>query len=239
MAIATTATFNPDVGDIIEEAFELCGQEARSGSDMRTARRSINYLTLEWANEGLNMWTMEEVILPSSSVIDGTATYEVGDDTISILDMLVRTDHGDVDRQNDIILQRISQNTYQAMPNKLDEGRPVQFVYNRDGVLDVTTGVNESGAFTLWPVPNETGKYTIVYWRMRRIADAGHAGNTMDIPDRFHPAFVYGLAYRLSVKIAPDRTSMLRAEYRDLFAKATEEDREKATFRAVPDLTGY
>jgi hypothetical protein len=239
MAIATTATFNPDIGDIIEEAFELCGKVVRSGSDMRTARRSINYLTLEWSNEGLNMWAMEEVTIASSLIVDGTASYDLPADTIAILDMHIRLNSG-ASTQIDYEIERISQNTYAKIPSKLTEGRPTQFMYNRDGVLDVTTGVDDQSTITLWPIPDETSKYTLVYWRIRRLADAGNsADNTMDIPDRFHPAFVYGLAYRLSVKIAPERTQMLGGEYRELFNKATEEDREKVDLRIVPDLTGY
>ena len=135
MAIAGT-TWNPDVGEIIEEAFELCGKTLRSGQDMVTARRSINYLTLEWANAGLNLWTVDAVSIASSTVTAGTATYAVDTDTISILDMVVRTDDGDTSLQNDILLNRIATTTYAKIPNKLQSGRPTQWASNRGNVQD-------------------------------------------------------------------------------------------------------
>jgi hypothetical protein len=240
MAIATTATFNPEIGDLIEEAFELCGQEVRSGNDLRTARRSINYLTLEWANEGLNLWTVEEQSIASSTIVAGTHTYDLPQDTISILDAVIRTDDADTSLQSDITIDRISWTTYSQIPSKLQTGRPVQYVHNRISVADVTTGVDRPSTVTFWPTPDTSSKYTFVYWRMRRIADAGASvGNTMEIPERFLPSFVYGLAYRLAVKVAPDRVSLLKSEYRELFKMASEEDRTKEDFRIVPDLTGY
>lgn len=241
MAVSSTASWNPDIGDIIEEAFELCGKESRSGQDMRTARRSINYLLLEWANEGYNLWTIDSVTIPSSTVVAGTASYEIEQDTISIIDMVTRLNDGDTALQSDVILQRISTPTYLAIPSKLQSGRPVQWALNRDAVLESGPGdVDDASTFVVWPVPDETDKYTIVYWRLRRMADAGTTADvTMDIPERFQPAFVYGLALRLAIKMAPSRVPMLKQEYNDLFRKAMEEDREKTSLRMVPDLTGY
>jgi hypothetical protein len=240
MAIGTTAVFNPEIGDLIEEAFELCGKELRSGNDLRTARRSLNYLTLEWANKGLNLWMVEEVSIAASVITAGTHTYDIPQDTISILDAVIRTDDGDTALQADITMERISWTTYSQFPAKLQTGRPTQYVYNRIAVTDVTAGVDRPSTVTLWPVPDETSKYTFVYWRMRRMADStGSIASTMEIPERFLPSLVYGLAHRLSIKIAPERSQLLKLEYTELFKEATEEDRIKEDLRIVPDLTGY
>jgi hypothetical protein len=237
MAIATTSTFNPSVGDSIEEAFELCGRELRSGNDLRTARRSINYLTLEWANEGLNLWTVDSQTL---TLVEGTSAYDLDQDTMAVLEAVLRTDSGDTSLQQDTNLERISFTTYSQIPNKLMSGRPSQFNLSRIGVLDTTAGVDTADSMILWPVPDGSGPYEIEYWRMRRIADTGAStSNTMEIPSRFQPAFVYGLAYRLSMKIAPERVPLLKAEYRELFKSATEEDRVKEDLRIIPDLSGY
>lgn len=236
MAIGTTTDFNPTVGESIEEAFELCGKEVRSGNDLRTARRSINYLTLEWANEGINLWLIESNTL---TLVDGTASYDLDEDTMSVLDVVLRTSSG-TEAQFDTTLDRISFTTYSQQSLKNMTGTPTQFTLNRVGVRDVTTGVDRPDSMVLWPVPDGTVAREIEYWVMRRLADAGgNIDNTMEIPSRFHPAFVYGLAFRLSMKIAPARAQMLKGEYTELFKKATEEDRVKEDLRIIPDLTGY
>lgn len=240
MAIATTTAFNPEIGEIMEEAFELCGKEVRSGNDVRTARRSLNYLALEWANKGLNLWTLEENEITAANIVAGTATYDIPQDTISILDMIIRTDDADTALQADITMERVSWTTYSQIPAKLQTGRPTQYFYNRIGVQDVTTGVDRPSTVTLWPVPDLSTTYTLVYWRMRRIADMdGAVSDTVEIPERFHPALVYGLAHRLSIKIAPERSQLLKMEYLDLLKEASEEDRVKEDLRIIPDLTGY
>lgn len=236
MAISATTDFNTTVGESIEEAFELCGKEVRSGNDLRTARRSINYLTLEWANEGINMWLIESNTL---TLVDGTAVYELDADTMSVLDVVLRTGSGTA-AQQDTTLERVSFTTYSQVANKNLTGTPTQFSMNRQGVRDVTAGVDRAEQMVLWPVPDGAVAREVEYWIMRRINDTGgNIDNTMEIPSRFHPAFVYGLAYRLSMKIAPERTQMLKIEYRELFTKAAEEDRVKEDLRIVPDLTGY
>ena len=150
MAISATTDFNPTVGESIEEAFELCGKEVRSGNDLRTARRSINYLTLEWANEGINMWLIESNTL---TLVDGTAVYELDADTMSVLDVVLRTGSGTA-AQQDTTLERVSFTTYSQVANKNLTGTPTQFSMNRQGVRDVTAGVDRAEQMVLWPVPD-------------------------------------------------------------------------------------
>jgi len=239
MAIATTRRFNPDVGDIIEEAFELCGIESRTGNDIRTARRSLNLLTLEWSNEGINLWTVESVDIPSSTIVAGTAGYAVDIDTIDIIEAVIRTDAGDANLQTDYFIEPISRPTYAQIPNKLQSGRPVQYAYHKAGIRDVT-GVDQTGAVVFWPVPDLSNKYTFVYWRMKRMADAGtDASNTMEVPDRFIPALIYGLAAKIAYKKAQDKFPVLEAKAIQLFATAADADRIKTTSRFVPDMDVY
>jgi hypothetical protein len=291
------------MNDLIEEAFERCGLEVRSGYDFRTARRSLNLLTIEWANRGINLWTVEQgqIVLNTRQ-----ALYALPVDTIDILDASTRTNNGSQSNQTDINLSRISEPVYMAIPNKNTTGRPVQMWINRQsgGVASVPqttlvggidaddttitlanaanlptqgfvnignetiayqnivgnqilnawrgqngttaaahlTGVsvfnNQLPCINVWPTPNPPGnQFTLVYYRMRRIQDAGTGIRTQDIPFRFIPCMVAGLAYHLSVKIPgvdPGRMPMLKAEYEQQFQLAAEEDREKAAIRFVP-----
>jgi hypothetical protein len=291
------------MNDLIEEAFERCGLEVRSGYDFRTARRSLNLLTIEWANRGINLWTVEQgqIVLNTRQ-----ALYALPVDTIDILDASTRTNNGSQSNQIDINLSRISEPVYMAIPNKNTTGRPVQMWINRQsgGVANIPqttlvggidaddttitlanaanlptqgfvnignetiayqnivgnqilnawrgqngttaaahlTGVsvfnNQLPCINVWPTPNPPGdQFTLVYYRMRRIQDAGTGIRTQDIPFRFIPCMVAGLAYHLSVKIPgvdPGRMPMLKAEYEQQFQLAAEEDREKAAIRFVP-----
>lgn len=222
MATSGTAVFDMDVAELIEEAFERCGSEARTGYDFRTARRSINMLLMEWANQGINMWTIEEGEIP---LVDGTSTYALPPDTIDLLDAVVRTGTGS--SQVDLTLGRVSFSTYATMPNKNTSGRPSIMKIDRHTPPTVT----------VWPVPNST-PYTVVYWRLRRIQDAADGTNTMDMPFRFIPALTAGLAYKLGFKIpeAMSRLQILKAEYTEAWELATGEDRERATLRLVPRI---
>lgn len=236
MTISTTTSFNPDILDITEEAFELAGLELRTGNDMRTARRSLNLLTLEWANEGINLWMIEE---GSIAMVSGTKEYDVPLDVVSILDVTIRTDDGDAALQSDINIERISQSTYSNITTKLHTGRPTQYWYNRIGIQDTTAGSDTASQLVLWPVP-DSATYTLVYWAIRRIADTGASGtNTMEIPDRFIPSMILGLAYKIAMKKNVARAGMLKGEYREAFELAKEEDRVKEDFRAVPDMDAY
>ena len=303
MTTTGSTAFNLDMNDLIEEAFERCGLEVRSGYDFRTARRSLNLLTIEWANRGINLWTVEQ-----GQIVMNTqqALYALPVDTIDILDASTRTNNGSQSNQTDINLSRISEPTYMTIPNKNTTGRPIQMWVNRQsggtsniaqttlvGGIDADdttitlanaanlptqgfvnigsetiayqnivgnqivnawrgqngttaaahlTGVdvfnNQLPCINVWPTPNPPGnQYTLVYYRMRRIQDAGTGVRTQDIPFRFIPCMVAGLAYHLSVKIPgvdPGRIPMLKSEYEQQFQLAAEEDREKAAIRFVP-----
>ena len=222
MATSGTAAFNLDLNQLVEEAFERCGQELRTGYDLRTARRSLNLLTAEWANRGINLWTIEE---GSINLTNGTATYNLPVDTIDLLDHVIRTGTGQ--NQQDITISRISADTYISIPAKNATGRPIQVWINRQATQP---------SINVWPTPNQDNTYTFKYWRLRRIQDAGTGVNTQDIPFRFLPCLVAGLAFYLSMKLpnAGDRTQFLKQEYEEQWMLASTEDREKADYRLAP-----
>ena len=223
MTTSGTITFNLDLSEIVEEAFERCGSELRTGYDLRTARRSLNLLFADWANRGINMWTIEQGSIP---LVAGTATYNLPTDTVDLIEHVIRTGAGNVSTQADLTISRISVSTYATIPNKLQQARPIQLYIDRQIQPTVT----------VWPVPDNTQPYTLIYWRLRRIDDAGDGVNTMDVPFRFIPCMVAGLAYYLSLKIpgAMDRMMALKAQYDEAWDLASSEDREKAAVRLVP-----
>lgn len=304
MATTTgTTAFNLDMNDLIEEAFERCGQELRTGYNFRTARRSLNLLTIEWANRGLNFWTVEQGQIP---MVTGQAMYPMPTDTINLLDTVIRQSNG-TSNQIDINISSISESTYMSLPNKLAQGRPIQVWYNRQSgqdnpstvtlaanisATDTTITVSNSDSLTtsgfikignetisypnidpvnnqlincargqngttaaahtsgaaltiqnlpainVWPTPNSPGdQYMFVYYRMRRIQDAGSGVSVQDIPFRFIPCMVAGLAYLLSMKlpdIDPNRIMGLKAEYEQQWDLAAAEDRDTSPLRFVP-----
>ena len=223
MATSGTSAFNLDLNDIVEEAFERAGAELRTGYDMRTARRSLNLLFADWANRGINMWTIEQGTI---NLVAGTATYVLPTDTVDLLDHVIRTGAGNSSTQADLTITRISVSTYATLPNKLTQARPIQIWIQRFNTPQVT----------VWPVPDNVQPYQLVYWRLRRIQDAGTGVNTMDIPFRFLPCMVAGLAYYLALKIpnALQRIDILKAQYDEAWGLASDEDREKAAVRFVP-----
>jgi hypothetical protein len=223
MATSGTASFNLDLSEIVEEAYERCGGELRTGYDLRTARRSLNLMFAEWASRGLNMWTFEQGAI---NLAPGVATYDLPTDTVDLLDHVIRTGAGNVSTQSDLTITRISVSTYATLPNKLTQGRPIQVWVER---LDTPR-------VTVWPVPDNSQQYQFVYWRLRRIQDAGDGVNTMDMPFRFVPCMVAGLAYHLSLKVPGglERMAMLKTQYDEAWAIASTEDREKASDRFVP-----
>lgn len=225
MATSGTTAFNLDFTEIAEEAWERAGREMRSGHDLRTARRSMNLMTIEWQNRGINMWTIEE---GSINLVDGTATYNLPADTIDLLEHVIRTGDGDPTTQSDLNISRISVSTYASITNKLIEGRPIQIMVHR-GQANPTA--------TIWPIP-DNNNYILKYWRMRRIEDAGYGAETPDINFRFLPCLVAGLAYHIAMKVPElaERIPMLKAEYDEQFNLAAGEDREKATLRLVPSI---
>jgi hypothetical protein len=301
MSTTGSTAFNLDVNDLIEEAFERCGKELRTGYDFKTARRSLNLLTIEWANRGINLWTVEQGVIP---MVTGQAMYPYPADTIDLMDMVIRQNNG-TSNQIDINISRIAEPTYMSIPNKLTQGRPIQVYINRQsgqenlsgallatgisstdttitltsaaglasagfikmgtetisypnisgnqllncarGQNGTTAAAHNAGAaitvqnlpcINVWPTPNSPGnQYTFVYYRLRRIQDAGSGVYVQDIPFRFIPCMVAGLAYQLSTKL-PDvdmnRIPMLKMDYEEQFRLAAEEDREKAPIRFVP-----
>ena len=306
MTTTGITTFNLDMNDLVEEAYERCGLELRSGYDFRTARRSLNLLTIEWANRGINLWTLEQGQILMNT---GQAIYPIPVDTIDLLDTVVRTNNGQANNQIDINISRISESTYITIPNKNANGRPIQVWVNRQSgnvatipqttvaagnpitttdqttitltsvtglptqgfvnignetigyqnivgnqILNAWRGQNGTTATThaagadvyvnnlpcinVWPTPNPPGtQYTFVYYRMRRIQDAGTGVRTEDIPFRFIPCMAAGLAYYLSSKMPEvdmNRIVMLKADYDQQWDFASSEDREKAPVRFVP-----
>jgi hypothetical protein len=236
-----TTSFNPTLNDLIEESFERCGLELRSGYDFRTARRSLNFMLTEWANRGINLWTIEQGQI---TLVQGTATYDLPVDTVDLLEHVIRTFPNSTANQTDININRISVSTYATIPNKLTQGRPIQVWINRRSG-QTTDGEILYPQINVWPSPDqgteESPYYYFVYWRLRRMYDAGNGANVEDIPFRFQNALVAGLAYMLSVKLpdALQRVPMLKQQYDEAWELAAGEDREKAPDRLVPRMITY
>lgn len=222
MATSGTTAFNLDIVELIDEAYERCGVEgARTGYDVRTATRSMNLMFMEWASRGVNLWTVEQGSVP---LVAGTATYALPADTVDILEHVVRTGSGT--SQSDLVIPRVAFPDYAVLTNKTVQGRPTQVYVNRQATPEIT----------LYPVPDASASYTFVYWRLRRIQDAGGGTNTMDVPFRFVPCIVAGLAYHLCLKIPNglERLGVLKAQYDEAWAQAASEDRDRAPVRFVP-----
>lgn len=232
MTTSGTAAFNLDLNDIIEEAYERCGVEVRTGYEHRTARRSLNLLFADWANRGINLWTIEQGSIP---LVQGQITYDLPVDTVDLLEHVIRTGAGNAATQADLTISRISVSTYATIPNKLQQSRPIQVWVNRQSGATTPTGVN-APQINVWPAPDGSQSYTFVYWRMRRIQDSGGGVNTQDVPFRFLTCLVAGLAYYLALKIpeALNRLEPLKQMYDEAWDLAAGEDREKAPDRLVP-----
>jgi len=304
--VSSSNSFNLDLNEMIEEAYERAGLEVRTGYEFRTARRSLNLLTIEWANRGINLWTVEEGAI---TMVTGQAVYPLPEDTIDLLDHVIRQNNGTASTQSDINISRISEPTYSTIPNKLTTGRPIQVWINRQTAQTNATSVTLNGTITstattiavsstsgltttgfikidsetigytnvdgnslinctrgqngttaaahttgaaiyvqnlpcinVWPTPNSGGDYTFVYWRLRRINDAGNGVNVQDIPFRLIPCMVAGLAFYVGSKrpdVSPDRVAFLKGEYEQQWLLASQEDREKAPDRFVPRQLFY
>lgn len=219
MTTSGTATWNLDIADCIEEAYERAGLEMRTGYDFRTARRSLNIMAAEWSNRGLNLWTVDQ---QSQALTAGTSTYSLPDDTIDMIETIVRVNNTGVGL--DYVVERWGVGDYAAMPNKNQTGRPLKVYVQRT--------INPT--YILWPVPDLP--YTLIYWRMRRIQDASSAVQTMDVPVRFVPALVAGLAYYIAQKKpeAFSRLDFLKMEYENQFNLAAQEDRGRESAMFVP-----
>lgn len=230
MTTSGTAVFNLNFVEAIEEAFERCGLEGRVGYDQRTARRSINLLFADMANRGLNMWTYEE---RTQLLTDGVVEYDLGDDIVDVLEQVVQIPSSGTGGPTRYNMTRVSISTQATRTNPTTTGRPVEVYYNR-GVDGVTAHI--------WPVPNSSYPYTLVYWVLRRIQDAGAYTNTGDFPFRFLPAFISGLAFYIAQKKRTDDPNLiarLEADYEKTWLRAAEEDREKATLKQVPRPSSY
>jgi hypothetical protein len=298
-----SAIYNPDLTEIVEEAFERAGSELRTGYDLRTARRSMNLMFADWANRGINMWTMDQGTI---TLVQGQSTYALPSDTVDLLEHVIRTQANSTSNQADLTITRISVSTYATLPNKLQQARPIQVWVQRQDAQNSPTGftvastvsatdtvitlssvvglpasgfvlidnetifyqyisgntlntcargqnnttatthsvgasviVQRLPAVTVWPIPDGAQTYTFAYWRLRRSQDAGNGVNVMDVPFRFLPAMVAGLAYHLVIKlpVGPDtqaRVLLLKQQYDEAWELASQEDREKAAVRFVP-----
>jgi len=192
---------------------------------LRTARRSMNLMTIEWQNRGINMWTIDSGTI---NLVKGTSQYVLPADTIDLMEHQIRTNSGNSSTQSDLTISRISVSTYASIPNKLSEGRPIQLYVER---------LRDAPKVNVWPVP-DNNNYVLYYWRMRRIEDAGSGVQTADMNFRFFPCLVAGLAYHISMKVPElvDRVPMLKAVYDEQFEMAAGEDREKTAARFVPRI---
>jgi hypothetical protein len=217
MTVSGSRDFNLDVGEIIEEAYERCGLEVRTGYDARTARRSLNLMFAEWANRGLNLWTVKQGTI---TLTQGQAQETLTDDVVDILEVTLRRNGTDYE------VERISRGEYATLPNKTTQGRPSQFYFDRqiDPVIN------------LWTVP-ENSTDQLIYYYVRRIDDADNLVNTTDMPFRFYPCMVAGLAYYMSMKRAPERVQLLKSVYEEEFQRAADEDEGRTPLKLQPSLS--
>lgn len=214
MTTSGTKTFTLDVADLIEEAYERIGQEVTTGYDAKTARRSLNLMISEWSNRGVHLWTVKQEILP---LVQGEAQYALPASVVDILDMVLRRDGVDID------MNRISRTEYLNVPNKDQQGRPSQFYFERK----IAPVIN------LWQTPDRSTD-KLVFYSVNRIDDAGNFTNTVEVPFRFYPALVAGLAYYLAVKRDPMRVQILKPIYEEEMARAVSEDTDRVPLRLVP-----
>tara|TARA_R100001510_G_scaffold17180_2_gene14492 strand:- start:19628 stop:20296 length:669 start_codon:yes stop_codon:yes gene_type:complete len=219
MAVSASTDFELDVAEYVEEAFERCGLEVRTGYDLKTARRSMNLMFAEWANRGLNQWTIKQ---RTQTVTENDGEYDLGADVIDIVTAAIRRDNVDFS------LDRIGRDEYLNIPTKTTKARPTQYFLDRQ----ITPNLK------LWPLP-ENSTDIIVYDCLTRIDDADNSQNTVDMPFRFYPCLAAGLAYYISMKRAPDRIQMLKASYEEEFRRAMDEDRDRASFQLTPSLRNY
>jgi len=216
MATSGTTSFELDVAEIIEEAYERCGLEARTGYDFKTARRSLNLMFADWANRGVNLWTVKQGTQPLTA---GTATYAFSADYTDLLEVVIR--RGGVDYE----LGRMSRGEYLTLPNKTTQGRPSQYYFNRQTIPQIT----------LWATPDSSTD-TLIYYYVKRIEDAAKLVNTTDAPFRFLPCMIAGLSYYLSMKKAPERVQLLKAVYEEEFQRAADEDEDRVPLKLQPSI---
>jgi len=218
MALSGSTNFEPNVTEFIEEAYERCGLELRTGYDLKTAIRSVNLMLAEWANRGLNQWTIEQ---GTETVVEGQNDYPLNANIIDVLDVVVRRTVNNV--PTDISISRVSRSEFINIPNKTTKARPSQFFFDK-----LSTPV-----LKIWPAP-ENSTDVLVFNKIVRMDDADKATNTMDMPFRFYPCFVAGLAYYISLKKNPQLTPQLKAIYEEEFRRAADQDEDRASFRVRP-----
>ena len=219
MTVSGSTDFELDVADYIEEAFERCGLEVRTGYDLKTAKRSLNLMFADWANRGLNQWTIEQ---RTFTVTSNDGNYDLANDVIDILSLVVRRSG------TDFALDRISRDEYLNIPTKSTQSRPTQFFVDRQ----ITP------VLKMWPLPDNSTD-VVIYDALTRLDDADTYVNTIGVPFRFYPALAAGLAYYISIKRAPDRMQILKSLYEEEINRAMDEDRDRASFRVAPDLRNY
>ena len=222
MATSNSTDFEPNVAEFIEEAYERCGLELRTGYDLKSARRSINLMLAEWANRGLNQWTISEA---TQTVTEGTREYTLDSSVIDILDVVLRRTEGST--TTDTQMSRVSRSEYINIPTKGTKARPNQYFLDKQN----------TPVLKIWPAP-ENSTDILVFNKMVRMDDADKATNTMDFPFRFYPCFVAGLAYYLSMKRNPQLTEQLKIIYEEEFRRAADEDEDRASFRITPYSQG-
>ena len=222
MATSSSTNFEPNVAEFVEEAFERCGLELRTGYDLKTARRSINLMLAEWANRGLNQWTIEQT---TQTVTEGTVSYSLNSNVVDILDMVVRRTVNST--QTDISMSRLSRSQYINIPNKIIKARPTQFFFDK----------LSTPAIKIWPSP-ENSTDILVFNKIVRMDDADKSTNTMEMPFRFYPCFAAGLAYYISLKRAPEKSMLLKEIYEEEFLRAANQDEDRASFRIRPYVAG-
>ena len=220
MALSGSTDFEPNVAEFIEEAFERCGLELRTGYDLKTARRSINLMLAEWANRGLNQWTIEQT---TQTVTEGTSEYNLGTNVIDVLDVVCRRTVNST--QTDISMDRLSRSEYINIPNKSTKARPSQFFIDKQN----------NPVLKVWPAP-ENSTDILVFNKLVRMDDADAATNTMDMPFRFYPCFAAGLAYYIAMKRAPERIQLLKAVYEEEFQRAADEDEDRVPLKLQPSI---
>ena len=231
MVTSGTYTFNLDTGEIIQEAYERCGIETKSGYDLKTARRSLNLLLTKWVNDGVNLFTLD--LETTNMTKDQDHITFNSTSRLDILDSAIR-DNSDTSATSDIIIERISMDEYLAIPSKLNTGKPVQYAVERNSQF--TSSASATHKVYLWPIPDQT-YYQLVTWSIKYPQDvsATYTQNP-DIPRRYLPALISGLAVELAVKKAPDRLAVLKPLYDQDWEKAREEDRERVSFHVLPQV---
>jgi hypothetical protein len=220
-----TYSFDLDIGDVIEEAYERIDKEVRTGYQLRTARRSMDLLFLEWQNKGLNLWTVKNASL---TLVAGQQAYPLEVQELDIIEASIRSNEGSVSAQSDIHMKRISISRFAQQTNKLTQGRPIQY-----WVEQSSSGIT----LNVWPVPDSTETWIVNYYYMCRIEDSGKpVSNDLDIPKRFLPVLTAGLAYYLGLKTpsATQKVPLLKSVYDEQWNLAADSAREKASFQVTP-----